>query len=57
MNRKALRVGIDEELRAVTLYEDLLAKATDPRVKELFRHIIAEEKQHAKEFKELLAKY
>ena len=50
-------MGIDEELRAVTLYEDLLAKATDPRVKELFRHIIAEEKQHAKEFKELLAKY
>ena len=50
-----LEQGVKEEEDAVVLYTKLMNKAENPRVKELFKHVIEEEKHHADEFRELIA--
>jgi len=49
-----LRKGIEEELKAVTLYENLAAKAKSPDVKKLLLEVAKEEKIHIGEFETLL---
>ena len=43
---EALEVGIDFESRAISFYQEHLAKATDPLEREFLEEIIAEEKSH-----------
>lgn len=49
-----VRIGLIAELDAVSLYEQLAARATDPLVKKVFMDIAYEEKEHVGEFLELL---
>lgn len=51
---QVLRLGMIAELDAVSLYEQLAAYATDPRIKALFLDIAREEKTHIGEFQALL---
>ena len=51
-----LRKGIEEELKAATLYENLAGKAKSSDVKKLFLDIAKEEKVHIGEFETLLEK-
>lgn len=49
-----LRKGIEEELKAVSLYENLAEKAKSPKVKKLMLDVAKEEKVHIGEFETLL---
>jgi rubrerythrin len=49
-----LRKGMQEELKAITLYENMADKASDDRLRLLFLDIADEEQVHCAEFEELL---
>jgi len=48
------RKGMVEEIKAINLYEQMAAQATDARVRELLLDIAEEEKVHMVEFEELM---
>ena len=54
LDREILRVGMIAELDAVSLYEQLAAAATSPKIKKVFLDIAKEEKTHVGEFETLL---
>ena len=54
IDKEILRLGIIAELDAVSLYEQLAAKATDERIKKIMLHTAKEEKTHVGEFQALL---
>lgn len=54
VNVQILRLGIIAEMDAISLYEQLAAKATDENVKKLFLDIVKEEKTHVGEFETML---
>ncbi|MGB2601772.1 MAG: ferritin family protein [Candidatus Omnitrophota bacterium] len=54
IDKEILRLGIIAELDAVSLYEQLAAKATDERIKKIMLHAAKEEKTHVGEFQALL---
>lgn len=49
-----LRKGIEEELNAISLYEELASKAKSPHVKKILLDVAKEEKVHVGEFEILL---
>ena len=49
-----LKMSILDENFAVETYEKMRDASDNQKVKDLFNHIIEEEKKHAQEFKELL---
>ena len=51
-----LRRGLIAESDAITLYMNQMNMAKDRRIKEMFKHIVEEEKQHLAEFTNLLKK-
>lgn len=51
-----LRKGIEEELKAISLYENLANKAKSPDVKKIMLDVAREEKVHIGEFEALLEK-
>jgi rubrerythrin len=53
-SKQILRVGIIAELDAVNLYEQLVTKAKDKRIKKVLLDIAKEEKTHVGEFLALL---
>ncbi len=53
-DREILRIGMIAELDAINLYEQLAAKAQDPRIKAVLFDIAREEKTHTAEFQTLL---
>lgn len=56
LNRQALRTGIEAELDAVNLYEQL-AQSASADARKLFLDIAKEEKTHVGEFQAMLLKY
>jgi rubrerythrin len=56
IDKEILRLGMIAELDAVSLYEQMAAKAQDARVKEVLLDIAKEEKTHVGEFQTLLRK-
>ncbi len=54
IDQEICRVGIIAELDAVNLYEQMAAKAQDPKLKEMLKEIAKEEKTHVGEFQTLL---
>ena len=54
IDKEILRLGIIAELDAVSLYEQLAAKAHDKKIKEVFLDVAKEEKTHVGEFQTLL---
>ena len=54
IDREVLRVGIIAELDAVNLYEQMSAKAKNPKIKKVLLEIAREEKTHIGEFQALL---
>lgn len=56
VNKQVLRLAIISELDAVSLYEQMASKATDPQVKKLMLDVAKEEKTHVGEFEAMLLK-
>jgi len=56
VNKQVLRMAIISELDAVSLYEQMASKATDPQVKKLMLDVAKEEKTHVGEFEAMLLK-
>ena len=54
LNQEILRLGMIAELDAVSFYEQLATKTSDPKIKKLLVDILREEKTHIGEFQELL---
>ena len=54
IDRELLRAGMIAELDAVSLYEQLAAMTTNPKIKKVFLDIAREEKTHVGEFEALL---
>ena len=54
IDKEILRLGIVAELDAVSLYEQLAARARNEKVKETLLDVAKEEKTHAGEFQSLL---
>jgi rubrerythrin len=54
LDKEILRLGIIAELDAISLYEQLAAKAKDPIVKKVMLEVAKEEKEHVGEFQSLL---
>jgi rubrerythrin len=53
-DRELLRLGMIAELDAINLYEQMAAKAENPKIKMVLADIAKEEKTHAGEFQALL---
>jgi len=49
-----MRKGMEEELKAINLYEKMADQATDPAVRKLLLDITYEEKVHSEEFEKML---
>ena len=56
VNKQVLRLAIISELDAVSLYEQMASKATDPKVKKLMVDVAKEEKTHVGEFEAMLVR-
>ena len=54
IDKEILRLGMIAELDAISLYEQLAAKASSSKIKALFLDIAREEKTHVGEFQALL---
>ncbi len=54
IDREVLRVGIIAELDAVNLYEQMSARAKNPKIRKVLLEIAREEKTHIGEFQALL---
>lgn len=54
IDKELLRLGMIAELDAISLYEQLAAKAKDPIIKKVFLRVAKEEKEHVGEFQTLL---
>jgi rubrerythrin len=54
IDKEIARVGMIAELDAVSLYEQLAAKASSPAIKKMLLDIAKEEKTHMGEFQALL---
>ncbi|MCS7093795.1 MAG: ferritin family protein [Candidatus Aenigmarchaeota archaeon] len=54
VEKQILRLGIIAELDAVSLYEQLAARASNEKIKKVFLDIAKEEKTHVGEFLALL---
>lgn len=54
IDKEILRLGIIAELDAVSLYEQLAAMTTDPKIRAILLDIAGEEKIHVGEFQALL---
>lgn len=54
MNREILRLSIIAELDAVNLYEQMAAKTSDEKIKNVLLDVAKEEKTHVGEFQTLL---
>lgn len=54
IDNEILRLGVIAELDAINLYEQLAAKATDPKVKKVMLEVAKEEKEHVGEFQTML---
>lgn len=54
INKEILRAAIISEYDAINLYEQLSARADNPRLKVLLLDIAKEEKTHVGEFEEML---
>ena len=53
-DRELIRLGIIAELDAISLYEQMAAKAENPKIKLVLADIAKEEKTHVGEFQALL---
>lgn len=53
-NNKKLRESLNAELEAINLYEEIREETDDEHIKELFEHIIEEEKHHVSELYHML---
>jgi|GEM_PF-2800531 len=51
-----LRKGIEEELKAISLYEELVSRAKSSQIKKVLLDVAKEEKVHIGEFETLLEK-
>ena len=49
-NNRRLREALEAELSAISLYEEIRDSTDDEEIKEVFEHIIEEEKHHVVEF-------
>jgi rubrerythrin len=56
VDKEILRLGMQAELDAVSLYEQLAATASDENIKTILLDIAKEEKTHLGEFQALLLK-
>jgi rubrerythrin len=54
IDKEVLRVGMIAELDAVSLYEQLAAMASSPKIKKVLLDIAKEEKTHMGEFQAIL---
>lgn len=54
VDKEILRLGVIAELDAISLYEQLAAKAEKPLIKKVLAEIAKEEKTHVGEFQALL---
>lgn len=54
INKEILRLGVIAELDAISLYEQLAAKTSNSKIKEILLDIAREEKTHVGEFQTLL---
>lgn len=54
LDKEILRLGMIAELDAVSLYEQMAAETTDPRIRKVLLDIAKEEKTHVGEFQALL---
>jgi rubrerythrin len=54
MDKQILRLGMIAELDAISLYEQLAAKATNEKIKTILLDVAKEEKTHMGEFEALL---
>ena len=54
IDKEILRLGVIAELDAINLYEQLAAKAKDPKIKKVMLEVAKEEKEHVGEFQTLL---
>lgn len=53
-NNERLREALKAELKAINLYEQIRNNTDDEDIKDLFEHIIEEEKHHVSEFYHML---
>lgn len=56
IEKEILRAGIIAELDAISLYEQMAAMTSDPKIKSILLDIAKEEKTHVGEFQALLLK-
>jgi len=54
-NNRRLREALEAELSAISLYEEIRDSTNDSEIKELFEHVIEEEKHHVAEFYVMLS--
>jgi len=54
IDKQILRAGLIAELDAISVYEQMAALATSPKIKKVLMEVAREEKEHVGEFKTLL---